>query len=74
VCEHIETSFAEIWHQRCDMLQVNIAVACNLLQPPQHMEHIIVNKQAAPDAETMMVLFEEEMRVCIAAMYVFCSL
>jgi hypothetical protein len=56
------------------MLQVNIAVACNLLQPPQHMEHIIVNKQAAPDAETMMVLFEEEMRVCIAAMYVFCSL
>jgi hypothetical protein len=42
---------------------VNIAVACNLLLPPQYMDHIIVNKQTAEDAEGMMYLFEEEMRV-----------
>mmetsp|Transcript_31689 Transcript_31689/g.43471 ORF Transcript_31689/g.43471 Transcript_31689/m.43471 type:complete len:1213 (+) Transcript_31689:256-3894(+) len=39
---------------------INIAVACNLLQPSEYMDHIIVNNTTAPDVAGMKTLFTTE--------------
>lgn len=39
---------------------INIAVACNLLQPKEYMEQIIVNKATAPTRTAMIKLLEQQ--------------
>jgi magnesium-transporting ATPase (P-type) len=39
---------------------INIAVACNLLQPTQFMKHIIINRSTCPDADLMLTKFKTE--------------
>jgi hypothetical protein len=42
---------------------INIAVACNLLQPTQYMDHIIINATTAPDADTCRQVLMHEIEV-----------
>ena len=42
---------------------INIAVACNLLQPTQYMDHIIINTTNAPDAEACRHVLTSELEV-----------
>jgi phospholipid-transporting ATPase len=42
---------------------INIAVACNLVQPQEFMKHIIINKQTCPDAQSLLTRLQEELSV-----------
>lgn len=41
---------------------INIAVACNLLQPTTFMEHVIINGSVAPDRISMKKFLEQEIK------------
>jgi hypothetical protein len=42
---------------------INIAVACNLLQPTSYMEHVIINHSLAPDATALRNILISETQV-----------
>lgn len=43
---------------------INIAIACNLLQPEAYMDHIIINEKSCPDAASMRKRFKAEIKRC----------
>lgn len=42
---------------------INIAVACNLVLPPSHMKHIILNKKTAPTKKDLQEMINKEIQV-----------
>lgn len=42
---------------------INIAVACNLVQPQQYMEQIIINRKIAPDVHKAVEILKKELEV-----------
>jgi magnesium-transporting ATPase (P-type) len=44
---------------------INIAVACNLVQPKEYMHQIIVNRNVADTKEKMLAIFDKELLVIL---------
>ena len=43
---------------------INIAVACNLVLPPEYMKHVVVNAKTAFTTGQIAALFEKEIKAC----------
>ena len=51
---------------------INIAVACNLVQPKEYMDQILINKNTAPDKQAMLRLMSSEI-IVRTILYVICA-
>jgi len=42
---------------------INIAIACNLLQPKEYMRHVIINNNTCPNDSSTLQLLKNEINV-----------
>jgi phospholipid-translocating P-type ATPase (flippase) len=48
---------------------INVAIACNVLQPENFTEHIIINRSRCPTANDVSKLFDLEIQVCVSMLH-----